>query len=283
MTTTDRREAPHHNNLTCYVDYRCRRPECVDRYNIRNSARLRAQRNGTWQVFIDAEPVRQHILQLAAAGVGPGPIAITSGVPIQSVLDFIRPHRAKRRGRKQRTTPEMAGKILAVTTANRIAGRVDATGTRRRIQALVAIGWPQKAIARHAGLSTENVGDLTRRTQVFASTANSIATTYDKLRNLKPERHGIDKGQAKRARNWAARNRWPTVAYWADRMDVIEDPYFEPMFGVTRREIVAQDANELMRISGLDRATAAQRLGVSKAYIDHAFRDHPEYAVEVAA
>lgn len=50
-----------------------------------------------------------------------------------------------------------------------------------------------------------------------------------------------------------------------------------------RRAAIAEDAHELMRTSGLDRATAAARLGVSKAYIDHAFRDHPEYAVEVAA
>ncbi|MEU7032683.1 hypothetical protein ABZ958_03230 [Streptomyces sp. NPDC046237] len=47
-----------------------------------------------------------------------------------------------------------------------------------------------------------------------------------------------------------------------------------------RRAAIAEDANELMRTSGLDRATAAIRLGVSKAYIDHAFRDHPQYALD---
>ena len=39
----------------------------------------------------------------------------------------------------------------------------------------------------------------------------------------------------------------------------------------------------LIRFSGLSRAAAAERLGVSKAYVEHAFRDHPQYAVEVAA
>jgi hypothetical protein len=38
-----------------------------------------------------------------------------------------------------------------------------------------------------------------------------------------------------------------------------------------------------MRTTGLDRATTAQRLGVHKSYLDHAFRDHPEYALDTAA
>jgi hypothetical protein len=38
-----------------------------------------------------------------------------------------------------------------------------------------------------------------------------------------------------------------------------------------------------MRTTGLDRHAAAARLGVDKSYVDHAFRDHPEYAIEVAA
>jgi hypothetical protein len=66
-------------------------------------------------------------------------------------------------------------------------------------------------------------------------------------------------------------------------MDVIDDPDFEPLYGISRREIVAHDAGEVMRWCGLDRAAAAERLGVSKAYIDHAFADHPEYAFEVVS
>jgi hypothetical protein len=66
-------------------------------------------------------------------------------------------------------------------------------------------------------------------------------------------------------------------------MDDIDDPHFQPMYGLKRREIVAQDANWVMRTTGLTKAAAAERLGVDKSYIDHAFRDHPQYAVEAAA
>lgn len=277
------REAPHHNTLTCYTDYGCRLPDCKERYNARNRERIRAHKNGTWNALIDAEPVRRHLLALEAENVGPGAVAYTTGMPIQSILEFTRGRRDRRRGKRHRTTPEVAAKILAVTVDNHLRGRVPGIGTRRRIQALVAAGWPLRRIAGHAGLSYWNLGDLLRRDVVLAATAKAIDSAYAELCSQKPERHGVDRGQVKRARNWGKREKWATVGYWADRMDVIDDPDFEPLYGVTRRLIIAQDANELIRFSGLDKEGAAERLGVSKSYVEHAFRDHPEYAVEVAA
>jgi hypothetical protein len=274
--TTTKPGPPHHNNLSCYTEYRCRLPECVERYNIRNRERLRAHRAGTWQVFVDAEPVRQHILRLQAADIGPGTIAVTTGLPIQSVLDFIRPNRAKYRGRRQRTTPETAAKILAVTADNSIRLRVDATGTVRRIQALIAIGWPQVRIARHAGISPEHMNVLVRRTCIFSSTAQAVEAAYDELRHLRPERRGVDKVQAKKARNRAARQRWAPPKYWDQHPGAIGDPDFEPLYGVTRCEQIAQDAHWLMTAGHLNRDQAAARIGVSRFSVDRALREHPQ-------
>ena len=280
--TTAVREAPHHRNLTCYTDYKCRLPECVERYNAHNRERLRAQKNGTWNAYVDAEPTRQHLIKLQAHGVTPCIVAHVTGLPKQTVIDFLVPNHTRGRGRRQRTSPEIEGKILAVTP-DCLGGKVPAAGSSRRIGALVAAGWPMNHITVHTGLHRMTVGRVMHRATIYASTANTIADTYDKLRTLKPTRHGVSKVQAKRARDWAARENWPAIAYWADRMDVIDDPEFEPLYGVTRREIVAQDANEVMRLCGLDRHAAAQRLGVTKSYIDHAFREYPQYALEQAA
>jgi hypothetical protein len=103
------------------------------------------------------------------------------------------------------------------------------------------------------------------------------------MRHLKPEDHGVLPGHADNARQRAKDNHWAPPSYWADRMDVIDDPHFEPMYGITRRLIVAQDAHWIMTTVGLNKTATAERLGVDKSYIDHAFRDHPQYAVEVAA
>jgi plasmid maintenance system antidote protein VapI len=277
-------EPPHHNNLTCYTDYGCRLPECVERKNEWQRERRRQQREGQ-PALIDAEPVRQHILALQAAGISTHRIATVAGINDWAVRRFV-PSTSGRRARKHRTTPEIARKILAVTPETAAPGYVNSTGTRRRIQALAAAGWPLNSMADSLGIHPHYVSDLLYRADhpVYRTTAEKVARGYDELKSKKPaRRRSIDPRAIKRIRDKAAANRWPDPAYWADRMDVIDDPEFEPMYGVTRREIVAHDANEVMRLCGLDRHAAAERLGVTKSYIDHAFREYPQYALEVAA
>ena len=142
-------------------------------------------------------------------------------------------------------------------------------------------------LADHLGVYRSYVHALIRRSeegqQILANTAGKVADGYEHLVGKRPSRNGINPRQVKQARNLAASRRWPPTSYWADRLDVIDDPDFEPLYGVTKREIVAQDAGELMRFSGLDKAAAAERIGVSKSYVEHAFREYPQYAAEVAA
>ncbi|MEU0847676.1 hypothetical protein ABZ387_06875 [Streptomyces flaveolus] len=284
MTSTTR-EAPHHRTLTCYTDYGCRRPECVERRRQWHRDLRRRQREGQ-PALVDAEPIRRHLLALREAGISTNAVARTAGIDEWTLRTFL-PSPTGKRPRKHRTTPETARKILAVTAEQAAVGYRDGTGTRRRIQALVATGWPMRRLAEHLGINPSYVGDLVRRTEgkhlIFSATADKVAEAFERLRDEKPSRHGIEARQIRRTKKVAAERKWPDPTYWADRMDVIDDPDFQPLYGVTKRELIAQDANELIRFSGLNREAAAQRLGVSKAYIDHAFRDHPQYAVEVAA
>jgi hypothetical protein len=283
--TTAAREAPHHNTLTCVKHYDCRLPECVERHRAYQRERYHSRTAGTWQPLVDAEPIRQHILELQAANFTPVRISELANIPFQTVVGFIRVHgyNGQRRGRKRRCTREVAARILAITPDTAKPGHVDAAGTVRRLQALVAAGWPMEHLGSRISPSCHSVRTLIRQQRCYGRTADAVARVFEELKNEKPEKAGVDRRSASRSRSYAKRRNWPTVTYWADRMDVIDDPDFEPLYGVTRREIVAQDANELMRVSGLDRAAVAERLGVTKSYIDHAFRDHPEYALETAA
>ncbi|WP_060905388.1 hypothetical protein [Streptomyces scabiei] len=273
MTTADR-QPPHHDNTVCVQWYSCKLPECRDRFNARRRA-IRAGLAQPARVLVDAAPVRQHILDLQEAGLSLTCIARQAGLAHTSIGNFLRPRPSARRGLQRQTTPETAAKILAVRPVTTI-------GTMRRIQALVAIGWPARKIAAHAGVSNRWVVDLRPDTIILASYAEKIVTAYGELRQCKPEKHGVQAGHARRSLNRAKANRWPTPHYWDQHADDIDDPHFEPLYGVTRREIVAQDAHWLMR-SGLDKVAAAERLGVDKSYIEHAFRDHPQYALETAA
>lgn len=273
--TTIVREAPHHNNTVCVVVYGCQLDACRDRFN----ARRRAIKAGTLQpsrILIDATPVREHILELRDSGMSLTCIARLASVAHTTVCGIINGRPQNRRGRQRVITPETSAKILAVRL-------LTATGTLRRIQACSAGGWPDRRIAARAGLSGHWIVDLTPDTPILITSAEKIAAVYDELRHLNPEKNGVWPGHASRARQRAEDNNWPNFAYWDQHPGDIDDPHFEPMYGVTRREIVAQDASELMRVGGLDRQAAAERLGVHKSYLDHAFREHPQYAVEVAA
>lgn len=274
MTTAA--EAPHHNTLTCYTNYRCRRPECTARYHAYEQARKQAQKAGLPSTdLVDATPVRRHILRLTATGIGPYSIAAATGIRPQTIHDIIRPQPSRGVGRRYRVTPQLADKILAITPDNATPLRVDATGTHRRIQALVAAGWPQQTIARHAGLSSQYLSALLQRTSIYATTAQAIAKTYNELSQQRPSRAGIDKLQSKKARNRAASHGWPTPKYWAQHPDLLDDPHFVPE--ASRTEQIANDAAWLLD-SGLDRNQIAQRLGVSRDYIVKALRQTQEAA-----
>lgn len=281
--TTAVREAPHHNTLTCFTDYGCRRTACVERKLEWERNNRRRQREGR-PALIDAEPVRQHILRLQAENVTIYSIAAAAGVD-QYTIRALFP--GQHRGRKNSVSPETARKILAVTAEHALPGYTDGTGTRRRIQALIANGWPVRRVGEQLGVNATYAGELIRRTEqgkpIYLATATKVAEAYEAARHRIPEDHGVSTATANRKRDQAKAERWPTPRYWDEHPGDIDDPHFEPMYGITRRLIVAQDAHWLMTEGGLDRGTAAERLGISRAYIDHAFRDHPEYAVEVAA
>lgn len=274
------RTAPHHNNLTCYTNYGCRLPDCVERYRAWNRNRTKAKRAGKWQPHVEADPVRAHLKMLEEQGISIKQAARLAGVGDCSL------HALFHRPVRHTVRPEIAAAVLAVTAESGTPARTDAIGTGRRIQALVADGWPMAHLAGHLGVYRSYVHALTQRSSngdmILSSTAAKVATGYDRLARTSPSRHGVSQRLITQSRRMAASRQWATVRYWADRMDVIDDPDFEPMYGVTRRLIVAQDANWIMRTTGVTKLVAAQRLGVDKSYLDHAFRDHPEYAVEVA-
>ncbi|QTD97023.1 hypothetical protein [Streptomyces cyanogenus] len=283
-------EPPHHHNLTCYTNYGCRLPECVERYNAAERDRRNRKQQGNYQRFTEAGPVRTHVQQLIAAGATPRGIAIKANVGDKVVRGLL-PTRADgtRMPLKHRLVADNAAKLLALTADDVVPQYTPAFGTIRRLQALAADGWPQKVIARHVGLYPSYISQLLWRAstnaelQVRGSTALAVARAHDALRGKKPTRNGVARKAYKLVRAAAQEHNWPPTSYWDQHPGAIDDPHFEPLYGVTRREIVAQDAAWVMRTAGLDRHAVAERLGVHKSYLDHAFREYPQYAIGVAA
>ena len=100
---------------------------------------------------------------------------------------------------------------------------VDATGTRRRIQALCAVGWSVMEQARQLGVTEMAVRNLLTQTTVQVATAARHQALYERLIKATP-RPG--RGPT-RARSHAAKQGWPPPTAWFD----IDDPDEQPDLG----------------------------------------------------
>ncbi len=193
----------------------------------RNFARQQAY--GRWQPWVDAEPVRAHVQALRAAGVGRDRIADLAGVPRSTMARLLygRPVDGQPPSRKIR--PGTAEKILAVRPSRGLLAddaRTNATGTRRRLQALGAAGWPGVVLAAHLNVNITYVSALQRRTgSVYVRTARTVAELYADLVALDPVEHGVTPTYVLRTRRNAERCGWfPPTAWDSD----IDDPQVDP-------------------------------------------------------
>ena len=190
-----------------------------------NDQREHAMRRGIWQPWTDAAPVAEHLRNLQQCGLGLRRIAELAGVDrkrLQAILTG-RPERGT--GPQEQVRPALAAAVLAVepTFANIAPSTpVGATGTSRRLQALVAGGWPQARLAERLSMTPGNFGTMLHREQVTAATHRAAVALYDQLWRADPAAHGVDNQAISRARNQAKANTWPPVGAWDD--DTIDNP-----------------------------------------------------------
>lgn len=198
-----------HGTWTGYVTHRCRCQECRSHASASRRARARAQASGV-PVLVDAAPARSHVASLRAAGMSFRAIALAAGWSSRNSL-------ASSLARS-RMHPRTLERILAVRPSSdtRPSSYVDATGSRRRLQALAAGGHSARALAAelgHADTSTV-LGIQSGRTQrVRLRTASRICDLFDSWWD-KP-------GDPKVAASARARG-WPPALAW-DEED-LDDP-----------------------------------------------------------
>ncbi|MFJ8746662.1 hypothetical protein ACIRL2_45905 [Embleya sp. NPDC127516] len=180
--------------------------------------RALARARGEWQSFVDSDPTRTHLESLRAAGLPKTRIAALAGVNIKTVNRALDPHRP-------RLHHDTAQRLLAVTVptdpvlGTRPESVVDATGTRRRLQALIALGWSRPALAEHTPRSAEMLGILARARHVEARSALDIRDLYNRL--------SMTPGPSRRARAEGVQRGWPTPLAWDDH--TIDDPDARPV------------------------------------------------------
>lgn len=208
-----------HGTRAKYVVERCRCEQCRRANREYQAARARNVAYGRETTnMVDPGPAREHVRALQAAGMGWRTVARAAGVS-QGTMSRLLGYDPKGLSRIRRPT---AARILAVTPALEPSALVDGTGTRRRLQALVAAGWPQAHLAARLGWDPANFnvlisGSLYPRVQ--HDTAQAVRELYDALWNVAPD---CAPGFARRARGVAERRGWAPPLAWDD--DTIDDP-----------------------------------------------------------
>lgn len=214
-----------HGTRACYVHDYCRCYPC-GAANSNYAADLNRQIAYGRSNLVDAEPVRRHVRELMAGGMGWKQVARRADVSTGALSKLLwgkrRPDGTQTPTRRVRS--DSADRILAVQLELADHALIDPTGTVRRTRALIAIGWSQAKLAARLGLTPQNFWfPSASRPAVLVSTARAVRELYDELSmQLPPEDTHGDRIAASRARRYAQARRWVPPLGWDE--DKIDDP-----------------------------------------------------------
>lgn len=139
---------------------------------------------------------------------------------------------------------------------------IDATGTRRRLQALAAIGWSAPALAARSTVTSTMISYL-RQPSTGPLVRRDIAAVVTALY----DRWSGTPGPCGRVRGAARHNRYAPPLAWDD--DAIDDPAASPVTVLETRRDVAAEARFLASFGESLEHIAAQ-LGVLPTSVERA-------------
>ena len=221
-----------HGERTTYVLDRCRCLPCSASNAAYENECTRLKAYGRWDHYVDAEPSRTHIRSLTGQGMGLKRITAVSDVS-QGLLWKLMYGKTQPDGSRtpsQRVRRDTEERILAIGLNLADGAKIPACGSRRRIQALMCLGYSQSVIAERVGMLPSNFSQtLHHGTDILVSTAKAIEQVYDDL-SMTPN-HPEDwrsKISASRSRRYAAEHLYVPPLAWDD--DTIDNPFMEPQW-----------------------------------------------------
>lgn len=255
------RTPPRHGERRCYLRG-CRRPECAAA-NYQYMSRYRLDREHGQRRRIDSTPACDRVHELLAAGWNQRQIADAANCSERAISEAA-----------QRIHPTMPRttlqQILAIDPGQPVPQPLqyaDATGSRRRLQALLVIGHPARDIAAAVGLNAGPLVLIARgiRQQVRPNTRERITAIYPAWTRAP--------GTCDRTRTWAQKYGWHGPLAWDS--NTIDDPNAQPdaddatVIELKRDELAIHRAEEIEHLArfGVTHAEIARRVGVSEKYV----------------
>lgn len=254
-----------HGMASC-ARYGCKRETCLEAQRRATRENYHGQKDGGARV--SCSEVTPYVVKLVNAGMSVVDISDRSGVsPTQVRLIF--------RSKLERVHRVTAEAILGIPfpEGGRFPdtdGLTDATGARRRLQALTVQGFSVALMAEEGDMQTRTISAIRSglREQVRVSRLRAIVVMHDALYDADPQEMGLAPSASTRARQWAAEQGWWPTEAWAD----IDDPDCKPNLKTPRYVILTENYRELSAVQGYDKRDAADRLGVTVGTLDKAVR-----------
>jgi transcriptional regulator with XRE-family HTH domain len=224
---TCKRARHSHGTAIAYKVDKCRCRECIDANTAEHRTYNKAVAFGRYDSGrVDAGPAREHVRTLMAAGISWKQVARKAGLSYSTVCALLYGRYERGHAPYGRVARGTAEKILAIRPSleNMAPGALtDATGTRRRLQALVTIGWSQSLLASFLGIQRGNF-TLIANDQVTAGKALQVKELYERLWNTPPaENDRWARQSAARTRSYAKNHGWvPPMAWDDDEIDIPE-------------------------------------------------------------
>jgi hypothetical protein len=255
--------AVHKGDRNCYL-HGCREPACVNA-STRYTKRLRLEHSRGQYRMTDAAPVRHHIKRLMAAGWTQTQISDASQVPSANIHKLYS-------SPQQKTANWRATAILAIeiTTPPADPRHVDATGSRRRLQALRVLGHRRYDLAAELGTTPDRIKHITngRARTLPPEEAAAITRLYRTLSTVP--------GPSKQTASIARNSGWHGPLAWDD----IDNPKARPLTGgreqagASRKRKVRADTGRVARLTaeGLSVAQIARQIGCHERTVSRARR-----------
>ena len=230
-----------HGTRVRYIQGGCRCDACREastRYERDRRRRIAEERwNPERSRYVDGDIVRAHLADLARQGMGMKRAAATAGVAHGTASAILYgkhaddPSHPDYRIPRRRVRRDIAEALLAVTYEPAGWTIVDGTGTARRLQALMAIGWSGTRLAERLGVLRTNFTEILHgRRGVHHATAHAVRALYDELWDVAPPAATtFEQGAVTRTLRFAQQHGWVPPMAWDD--ETIDDPAARPSVG----------------------------------------------------
>lgn len=242
----------HDRSATCWGNHGCGCDACREAHRVRTARRRKLIAYGRWEGLVDPRRAALHVAVLRAGGWTVAQVAATAGVGRHSVSRLSN-------GSRDLVQARIANAILAVRYDTPPPGpytAVDATGTVRRLQALVYMGWTSPQLAGMLACQPSHLNRMLTVTTVQERTRVAVAALYDRLWDQQPPANTSDRrGHIRRARTRAKKYGWVGPLAWDD--DTIDAPDAAP-----EQEPAAQEADRLDE-TAVEAALQGEKPGLS--------------------